>query len=482
MVRSRLREGRAADARDRQTRGRGAASWAAVAALLPVALGGCAARPEGAAPCADCNVLLVSIDTLRADHLHTYGYPRATSPFLDRLATQSAVFEQVVNTGGGTLPVHATMFTSVPPTEHDVWPEATQGLAGRFATLAELLRDAGYETRAYTGGGYVHSSFGLAQGFASFDDAGGNFAVELPKLERWLRDERPRDRPFFVFLHTYDAHSATHRLPYDPPAAFRDAFTGDRAGAFSGCRWQVCASEMLKHYNALVLSGRLAAEDAFPPEQVQYLRDLYDGGILYVDHALEGLFATLADLGLLETTLVVVTGDHGEEFLDHRLFLHDQNTEEILRVPLFVRAPGGRAAGGRFRDLASTLDVAPTILAAVGVEPDPAMEGRNLLPADGAPLPALHAVYVAHAAEKLRTARWSLFVAPDGTPASLYDLEVDPRETHDVLRENVDLARRLSRVLGLERARQRARRMGEEARARAIPSAEERAKLRALGY
>jgi arylsulfatase A-like enzyme len=230
-----------------RTASRRARRGLALPLLAAAGLSACHAR-EAAPNCRDCNVILISIDTLRANHLHAYGYARETSPFIDRLAGESMLFEQVVDTGGGTLPVHASMFSSLPPTEHGVWAESGRSLDADRVTLAELLQAAGYETRAYTGGGFVRAVFGLAQGFSTFDDAGGNFAVELPKLDHWLRVERSKDKKFFLFLHTYDVHSAEKGLPYDPPAAFRDAFTGDRRGAFDGCRWQLCASEMLKHY------------------------------------------------------------------------------------------------------------------------------------------------------------------------------------------------------------------------------------------
>src|SRR5260370_27286754 len=135
--------------------------------------------------CSDCNVLLISIDPLRADHLHAYGYGRDPSPNIDRFARKAVLFEQSINTGGGPLPVHASMFTSLPPLVHGVWADNEKALASERVTLAEQLRAAGYHTRGYTGGGFVQAKFGLGQGFDYFYDQGGDFKLELPLLNDW---------------------------------------------------------------------------------------------------------------------------------------------------------------------------------------------------------------------------------------------------------------------------------------------------------
>jgi arylsulfatase A-like enzyme len=231
-----------------------------------------------------------------------------------------------------------------------------------------------------------------------------------------------------------------------------------------------------------VLTRAWKPRDAFPPEQIDFMRALYDGGIRAMDHDLEGLFATIHALGLLDNTLIVFTSDHGEEFLEHHLFLHHQNAEEVARVPLLVRLPNGRGAGLRIPALASTLDIAPTILAAVGVPAAPAMEGRNLLQAIDGAATALPFVYIAGAVDKLRTGEWSMFMSPNDEPASLYDLRLDPGETKNVLAAHRDVADRLRRLLLAERARQRRLAAAHPNAANAAPSEEERAKLRALGY
>lgn len=381
--------------------------------------------------CPDCNVLLISIDTLRADHLHVYGYDRDTSPNIDRFAREAVLFEQNINTGGGTLPVHASMFTSLPPTAHGVWADNGRVLASERVTLAEQLHAAGYQTRGYTGGGFVRAKFGLGQGFDYFYDEGGDFKLELPLLNEWLV---PHHGPkFFLFLHTYDVHSGFDKLPYDHGKPFNDRFTAGLDGLFDGCRNGVCASELLSAVN------RGAAGGAFTATQIEYMKGLYDGGIAYVDAQLAFLFEELKSLGLWDKTLIVLTADHGEEFAEHGLFLHDENYDEIARVPLLIRFPHGVYGGRRISELVSTLEIMPTILDVLGIPPAPEVEGRSLMPLIAGGREGRPWVYMAGALEKLRTPSWSLFASDTG-PARLYDLRRDPGERVDVLRAHPDTA------------------------------------------
>ena len=182
------------------------------------------------------SVVLVSIDTLRPDHLGCYGYVLPTTPNIDRFASEGVLFEQCVNTGGGTLPVHMSMLTSLAPAVHGVFPGNGLALAENHTTLAEALHDSGYATAAFVDGGYLSGNFGFPQGFdvyfdrnykgligkiESYFDVGG-LAELLPRALAWLR--RHHTQPFFLFLHTYDTHSAMSRLPYESPPPFLDQF------------------------------------------------------------------------------------------------------------------------------------------------------------------------------------------------------------------------------------------------------------------
>jgi len=387
--------------------------------------------------CSDCNVLLISIDTLRADHLHAYGYGRDTSPNIDRFAREAVLFEQNINTGGGTLPVHVSMFTSLPPLVHGVWADNGRALASERVTLAEQLHAAGYHTRGYTGGGFMQAMFGLAQGFDYFYDQGGDFKLELPLLNEWLVPWA--GGKFFLFLHTYDVHSGFDKLPYDHGKPFNDRFTAGLHVGFDGCRNGACASELLSAVNHGIERGQLKAGQVFSPAEIEYMKGLYDGGIAYVDAELGFLFEELKSLGLWDRTLIVLTADHGEEFAEHGKFLHDENFDEIARVPLIVRFPHGVYGGRRISELVSTLEVMPTILDVLGIPPNPEIEGRSLMPLIAGGREGRPWVYMAGALEKLRTPTWSLFAGERG-PWWLYDLRHDPGETVDVIRAHPETA------------------------------------------
>jgi hypothetical protein len=431
--------------------------------------------------CRECNVLLISIDTLRADHLSAYGYRRQTSPNLDRFAAESVLFEQNINTGGGTLPVHASMFTSLPPTVHGVWVDSHRRLGKEVTTLAEQMRAAGYQTRGYTGGGWVRAIYGLAKGFDFFYDNGGDFKVELPMLYSWLSSHR--GGKFFVFLHTYDVHSGFGKLPYDHPG-FNQRFTAGYDGTFDGCKNGRCASTLLTYLNDEVRLKKARGRDLVNPQDVEYIEGLYDGGIAYADAELGRLFERLRSLGLWQTTLIVLTADHGEEFLEHRLFLHHQNYEEVAHIPLIIHFPNDAYGGRRIPELVSTLEVMPTILDAVGAPANPEMQGHSVLPLISGGRAGRPEVYIAGSIEKLRTLSWSLMVGPNG-PAELFDLVHDRRETSNVIQLHPEVAAALYLRYQINRqhdllSRRAAPPTGPEALVKV--SGAERARLTALGY
>jgi arylsulfatase A-like enzyme len=442
-----------------------------------------AAEPVSARPvCPDCNVILVSIDTLRADRLGAYGYPRPTSPHLDALAREGILFEQCINTGGGTLPVHASLFTSVPPETHGVWPSSDRTLDERYVTLAERLHEQGYHTQGYTGGGFVRATFGLAQGFDQFDDGGGDFEAIFPKLLPWLDSHRAEK--FFLFLHTYDVHSDVKRLPYDAPGGFNSLFAGAGPGTFDGCRNGFCASDYLAWADRQLKSKELRPEEVFSGPEISYVSDLYDGGIAYVDRMLGLLFNRLRQLGLADKTLLVVTSDHGEEFFDHGGLLHHTNYEEIAHVPLIIRLPRGAHGGRRLHQLVSTLEVMPTILDAVGIASPPGIEGRSLVPLFDGQGPGRRLVHMI--AGKLRSERWSLFVNLErSVPIRLFDVQRDPHEKENVLDRHPEVVREMYAQYEALRKREIQRRLplaGAAAPPPPVLTEAEVAQLKALGY
>jgi arylsulfatase A-like enzyme len=471
------------------------ALFAVVLILLTVACG--IGGPEG--PSDDSlSIVLVSIDTLRADHLGCYGYDRPTTPNIDHLATEGVLFEQCVNTGGGTLPVHMSMLTSLAPAVHGIFPGNGRALAEDHTTLAEALQDAGYATAAFVDGGYLSGNFGFTQGFdqyfdrnykgvlgkieSYFDD--GGLEELLPRALAWL--SRHRNRPYFLFLHTYDTHSAVSRLPYESPPPFLDRFVDPSySGSFDGCREGRCASELLLWHNQARRQGDLGPNELFTPEEMEYMIALYDGAIAYVDYQIGLLLEALDDFGVAQRTLVVLTSDHGEEFLEHGLLLHDQNYEEVARVPLILRFPDRDHAGNQVANLVSTLDILPTLLDAVRAPSLPQAMGLSLLPLVSSPSAGRfeRPVHIASGREKLRTRNWSM-LAESSRPAELYSLADDPTEKVNLIAEYPNVAAKLyEQLLQIRSSEILVReRFGFTDHEEAELAPDELEKLRALGY
>lgn len=436
--------------------------WLAVAAGLMALLGGDAAaasaeaaaatpieRADGAPTSGPSEerppVIVVSLDTLRADHVGAYGYDRETTPNLDSFAKDAVLFQRAFTSGGGTLPAHMTLLTGLPPGVHGVTAQSGAVLPQGRVTLAEALGDAGYRTAGFTGAGYVRRQWGFQQGFDRFDDEGRGFEQILPKALRWL--DRPDPRPPFLFLHTLDIHSDWEQLPYDAPPPYRDRWVADDySGSFDGCRDDLCASKLLAEMNQRARRGEIDLTSYFTPEEVGYVRDLYDGGIAYTDARFGELMDALRERGLYDDALIVVVSDHGEEFLEHGLMLHEQIYDEIVRVPLLVKLPNDAHAGRRVDALTAMMDILPTVLQVVGAETPPGVVGASLLPIVEGRSPGRSFVYVWGIPEKLRTREWSLLRGEDGS-TELYDTVRDPGETTDVAADRPAVVHALSRQL-----------------------------------
>jgi len=329
----------------------------ALAALLAVGVL-LAACSEAAAP-ARPSLVLVSIDTLRADHLGLYGYARNTSPFLDRFAKESLVCEHAWSPCPWTLVAHMTMLTGLFPDQHGV-TTGQRALADEIPLLAERLHDAGYQTIGLSHPVWVNARHGFQRGFDVFrshgeaDEAEQHLGEELAKLDP--------ARPFFLFLHLFDVHQGPIREGqhsiYPSPEPFQEMFQAGATAKLPLVSWQL---------------------DPKSSEQREAMTALYDGGIRYVDSKLERWFADLGRRGLFANTLVIVTADHGENLLDRgRVSGHGRFWNEGIRVPLVVRHPRGLGAGRRVQENAHLGDILPTVLDVLGLPADPRLPGRSL--------------------------------------------------------------------------------------------------------
>ncbi len=320
--------------------------------------------PNSGAP----NIVLISIDTLRPDHLGAYHCAKPVSPAIDALAAEGVVFENAYSTSSWTLPAHMSMLTGLNCGRHRVYYEDDR-LDPGIPTLAEKLRERGYATWAVTGAGFVSSLYGFSKGFdgygmnqvaltdARLAEYGGNEAVA------WLKENS--DKPFFLFLHTYQVHS-----PYKSPDPFPERFLG--------------RDSRLKKVDIQTEMGGLSGIfKPMRPEEREDIVGLYDAGICYTDDALiKPVVDALRGLGVYDRTLIVVTSDHGEEFFEHHGWNHTHGVyDELLRIPLILKMPGSKFKGRRVEPIVRITDIMPTILEIAGAPVgETAINGRSLSP------------------------------------------------------------------------------------------------------
>ncbi|MDG1984382.1 MAG: sulfatase [Planctomycetota bacterium] len=305
------------------------------------------------------NVLLVVLDTLRADRLGCYGYERATSPRIDAIARDGVLFERAWSAAPWTLPSHASLFSSLHAVEHGVF-DASVRLPEEAETIAEVLFNAGYDTAAFTEAGYVRPELGLAQGFQRFRCALAEVDETFDGAADWIEEQ---ERPFFAFVHTYKVHT-----PYDPAGAARELLVRPYDGPLP-------ENARVDDVPAAHKAHDYTAEDA------RYLSDLYDAEIRELDDAFGDFMDRLRRSGALENTLVVITADHGEEFAEHGQFNHSNSLyEEQLRVPLILLPPSPDAFASLSGEVpAMAVDIAPTIAQVADAPVPPGWSGRSLL-------------------------------------------------------------------------------------------------------
>ena len=415
------------------------------------------------------NVILISIDTLRRDHLGAYGYDRDVSPNLDRLAGFGVVFEQAITQAPWTLPSHAALLTSLPPSVLDLGDYAEPGrISERAVCLAEFLKENGYQTHATTAGGFVSPSFGFNQGFDTYGVDGWDISYTVQAAQSFLENRDP-NRPFFLFLHTYDVHS------YKPPPELERMWAGDSDSPM--IRRQKNRSKFLQGWDTRSRIARFTAEDW------RYAANLYDATIYWVDSYLGLLLESLDRSGLFRNSLIVLTSDHGEELGDHGGSGHGYNLfDENLRVPLFIYHRDLKP--GRVTEQVRLIDVAPTIADLLGLRAPPTSEGTSLRAVIDGSAPRLEALTEnshCSAIKSLRTARHKYILSTRLPHERLYDLENDPGEQDDIARQDVEATRGMRRLMSALLERNDANRAYRNTGAVTL-TAEEREKLEGLGY
>jgi len=399
--------------------GRRSALRALTALLLVPFLAGCGPDPRGAG---GRNVILVIIDTMRADRLGSSGYPRNLTPTLDSLAASGTLFTRAQSQSSWTLPAVASVLTGLTPRQHGAVRTGgtTCGLAPGLPTLHGMLHERGWETGAFLNVLFLNEDFGFHRGFDHFDCQGvtnrysmRDAAATVDSVLSWLGGLEP-GTPFLAVVHFYDPH-----IPYAPPPPFDTLFTDPAYSGPCGPEWG----------SVLQLNAVNGGDSTLAPEGLENLIALYDGEIAFTDREAGRLLGWLRSSGLADSTIVVVVGDHGEEFLEHDGIEHGRTFfQEICAVPLILSGPG-IPRGAVVDDPASQIDIAPTILALLGLVPDAAQQGRDLLGPE--PPRDIHASNLLWCeTQEVSTLRdgMKLIWRTDGSGWRMYDLTSDPME------------------------------------------------------
>jgi arylsulfatase A-like enzyme len=466
-----------------------ALAWTLAARMVPHAAPP-APPARAAAPPNAPSILLIMVDTLRADHLSSYGYGAGRTPNIDSLATDGVRCAHTFSQASWTRPSVATILTSLYPSSHGAVHKADM-LPDRVDTVAEVLSRGGYYTAGFADNVNVSPSFNFGQGFADYRYLAPDLffyanepaaqltlynglrlvrerflarrvdvhnyyqpaEVVTDTLISWLDSHEAKQGPFFLFAHYMDPHD-----PY-----FVHPFNGE---------------------------GYARVANPNPPASVaEKYRQLYDGGIAYLDEHLGRLFADLKRRGLYDKMLIVLTGDHGEEFHEHGGWWHGTTLyDEQIHVPLILKPPAGGARGRVIDELTTSLDITPTIIASAGLAVPPVMQGHPL-PLDSGTAPSRDSVFSeedfeGNVLQSVRTPSSKLVTANPGNPRGLqpeelYNLQTDPGEQHSLVSTDPTLLEELRAALG--RSYLEARAHGGAGAQTDVDSVT-KDRLRALGY
>jgi len=406
------------------------------------------------------NCLLITIDTLRRDHLGCYGHPAVRTHAIDRLALEGVLFENCVAQAPITLPSHCSILTGTYPPFHGVRDNALFRLDSRFLSLTERLKEGGYTTAAFISAFPLAANFGLDQGFDFYDDdlidldafyfsrMAGAYAL-APVMERvgfyrpvtiaerkgevtvdrvlqWL-DAIGR-RPFFLWVHLFDPHN-----PLDPPAAYEAMYAGEELLARVGTQAEREHIRSLRDYSEYSLDS----------PAIEYMKALYQAEVTYTDDQVGRLLARLEERGLADRTLVVFTADHGQSLSEHGYVGHSGALyAQTIDVPLVLRLPGILPPGTRVEGLVQSVDISPTILELLGLGPSGEGEGRSLAKqmwggtTGGADRPAyFETLHAGRGEERFRgvtAGGWKFIRSEDGSIKKLYHVAIDPEERIDL--------------------------------------------------
>ena len=409
---------------------------------LLVVLAGCGKKP---------NIVIVLVDTLRADTVGAYGYSRKVTPHIDELAKKSVIFKNAHAAASWTVPSVTSLFTGVYPWSHGViyaeigdrTIKTQQKLSDKFVTLAESFKQRGYATFCISANYHLHEQYGLAQGFdydkvfyfSDREQVDGQVRLWLPEIKKLQQ----RGKPYLFYVHYFDPH-----LPYKYVEPFT-AQVNSQITIEDATRW-----------GAIDLNSTKQREDYLAdPAKMRLIRDLYDGEVAAADDSVGKLLAQLPDL---DNTLVVFISDHGEAFGEHQNFSHGGDLyTETLRVPLMVKLPKNAHAGLVVQDQVSLIDLYPTLMKLVGGEKPKYLAGVDLAPLwSGGQLASRMLFAMTQRSSKYVWfgaigPQYKLLYHDSANRYELYDMEEDLHELNNVLASQRDIAKEYRQILAKER-------------------------------
>ncbi len=362
------------------------------------------------------NILLISLDDLRADSLGCYGYNRNTSPFIDYISSQGILFKNCFVNTHGTFSSHTTILTGLYQSSYFCGKGGIDFKVNKnIPMVQEFLKKNGYFCLGVTDGGLLSKTYGFDRGFDIYDDQGEGIIKGTNKVIKYLK-ENIKKEPFFVFYHTYDIHS-----PYTPPPPYDEIF-----GKYES---------KINPVNEVLLNFAHTAWKDLSEEDLNFLKARYDGSIKYVDDNLLIFFQKLQEIGFFKNYLLILTADHGEEFGEHGGLLHrDFLYEELIHIPLIIagtKVPKNK----KIYTLCNHIDIATTILNNTGAEKLNYMPGKNLLT-----LKKREFIFSQYEDRRysLRTKRWKFILSSDGK-IELYDLLNDKGEKNNIEKDKEKL-------------------------------------------
>lgn len=402
------------------------------------------------------NLVLICLDALQSRHVHALGYPRESTPTLDAFARKSMNFTNAISASSWTIPSVMTWFTGMYPSEHRVlnkfslYEPPRQEVANLkklnpgVMTLAQILKKSGYATAGFTGDAGVSGVFGFNQGFDSYlDDVKfGGMDHSIPKALEWI--QKHRGKKFFVFLHGYDVHGQ-----HVPSAGFDFRYV-DKAYDH---KYKGTAREQ----EDLREKGLKNEPMGLRQEDIDFWRAIYDEKINRLDAELKIFLNGLEKLGLMKNTIIIVASDHGTEFYEHKKFDHGFSLyDELIHVLLMIKLPGV-TQGRDIKDQVSSVDILPTALDLLGIQPTVGMKsqlrGVSLTPAFGGAVISRDVYsetdYRRYTYKRsVRTADgWKFIYTMETGERELYNLNADPREAHNKIEEEPRIAYELEQLL-----------------------------------